>query len=209
MISLKFTRLLLVALLILIVANSGCVGFIRDTYKNIVSPTPSVTVPAAATPIPINQSIERQYDYADRLNAGLISYNNAIITWNQSRKDYESANFTSATANIGQATVLMQQAQNAFLSMKAFAATPDETAVADKWNETAYYDIQAFGYVNQSYQEGQYQASRTFAEQNPIKYNYYVGQANYYISLAKDSKAQAVDLMNRTFIGQEGQVISS
>ena len=207
--SLKFARLLLVALLILIVANAGCIGFIRDTYKNVVSPSPAATAPVTVTPIPINQSIERQYNYADRLNAGLNSYNNAIITWNQSRKDYESANFVNATANIGDAKALMQQARNAFLSMKAFAATSDETALAEKWNATAYYDIQAFDYVNQSYQEGQYQASRTFAEQNPIKYNYYVGQANYYISLAKESKAQAVDLMNRTFIGQEGQVISS
>ena len=205
----KIARLLLVALLILIVANAGCIGFIRDAYKNVVSPSPAATGPVTVTPIPINQSIERQYNYADRLNSGLNSYNNAIITWNQSRKDYESANWANATANIGQATALMEQARNAFLSMKAFAATSDETALADKWNETAYYDIQAFDFVNQSYQEGQYQASRTFAEQNPIKYNYYVGQANYYISLAKESRAQALDLMNRTFIGQEGQVISS
>ena len=205
---LKYARLLLVALLLIVVVNSGCVGFIRDTYQNVVSPSPGATGPVTVTPIPINQSIERQYNYADRLNAGLMSYNNAIITWNQSRKDYESMNWANATANIGQSTALMQQARTAFLSMKSFAATPDETALAEKWNETAYYDVQAFDYVNQSYQEGQYQASRSFAEQNPIKYNYYVGQANYYITLAKASKAEAENLENMTFIGQQGQVIS-
>jgi hypothetical protein len=205
----KYARLLLVALLVLIVLSSGCVGFMRDTYKNIVSPSPSATAPATSTPIPINQSIERQYNYADRLNAGLINYNNAIVTANESRIAYESASWETATTEITQAKVYMEQARMAFLSMKAFAATADETSLAEKWNETAYYETQAFEFMNQSYQEARYQASRTFAEQNPIKYNYYVGQANYYISLAKQSRSEAEALEMRTFIGQQGRIISS
>ncbi len=205
----KYARLLLVALLVFIVLSSGCVGLVRDTYKNIVSPTPSATTPATTTAIPINQSIERQYNYADRLNAGLINYNNAIVTANESRIAYESANWDTATAEITQAKAYMEQARTAFLSMKAFAATGDETALAEKWNETAYYETQAFEYMNLSYQEARYQASRTFAEQNPIKYNYYVGQANYYISLAKQSRHDAEAIEMRTFIGQQGRIVSS
>lgn len=205
----KFARLLLVALLVIIVLSSGCVGFVRDTYRNVVSPTPSATVPATSTPIPINQSIERQYNYADRLNAGLMNYNNAIVTANESRIAYESANWETATTEITQAKAYMEQARTAFNSMKAFASTADETALSEKWNETAYYETQAFEYMNLSYQEARYQASRTFAEQNPIKYNYYVGQANYYISLAKQSRSEAEALEMRTFIGQQGRVISS
>ncbi len=205
----RFARLLLVALLVLIVLSSGCVGLVRDTYKNIVSPSPSATVQATTTPIPINQSIERQYNYADRLNAGLMNYNNGIIAANDSRVAYESAKWDTATTEITQAKAYMEQARTAFNSMKAFAATPDEMSLAEKWNETAYYETQAFENMNLSYQEAKYQASRTFAEQNPIKYNYYVGQANYYISLAKQSRSLAEAIELRTFIGQQGQILSS
>ncbi|HTY90847.1 MAG TPA: hypothetical protein VMC84_06685 [Methanocella sp.] len=207
--SLKYARLLTVALLLLIVVNAGCVGFIRDAYKEIGPQTPESPVSPTPEPVQINQTIERQYNYADRLNAGLNNYNNAIIVWNQSRKDYDSAYWDNATANIGLAAESMEQARTAFLSMKSFASTDDERALSEKWNETAYYDILAFGYINQSYQEGRYQASRSFAEQNPVRYNYFVSQANYYISLAKESKAEAEALENRTFIGQLGQVITS
>lgn len=204
----KLIRLLLVALLILAIMNTGCVGFVRDTYKNYTSsPSPSSLTPISVTPVPINQTIERQYMYADRLNAGLQNYNNGIITWNQSRREYESADFANATVDIGRAKGFMEQARSDFLSMKPYAATSDEASLSEKWNETAYYQVMAFDFVNQSYQEGAYQASRMFAEQNPIKYNYYVSQANYYISLAKQSRTEAEELERRTFIGQQGQVV--
>jgi len=119
------------ALLVFIVLSSGCVGLVRDTYKNIVSPAPSATAPATTTAIPINQSIERQYNYADRLNAGLMNYNNAIVMANDSQAAYESANWETATADITQAKAYMGQARTAFQSMKAFAATGDETALAE------------------------------------------------------------------------------
>lgn len=202
-------RLLLVALILLVVVNAGCVGLIRDTYKNIVSPSPGPTASASTGPVQVNQTIERQYNYADRLNAGLLNFNNAIVAWNQSRKDYESTNWDNATANIELATSYMEQARTAFQSMKAFAATPDEIALSEKWNETAYYDIQAFAYVNMSYEEGHYQSLRLWSEQNPIKYNYYVSQANYFITLSRESQAEAEALENSTFIGQLGRVIPS
>ena len=102
----------------------------------------------------------------------------------------------------------MEQARSDFLAMEPYASTADENLVWQKWNETAYYQGQAFDYINLSYQEDAYQASRSFAEQNPIKYNYYVSQANYYIALARQSRAVAEDAERRTFLGQQGTIIS-
>jgi hypothetical protein len=205
---LKLSGLLLLALVILATVNAGCVGFIRDTYRNYIStPVPSPSIMPTVTSTPINQTIERQYMFAEKLMAGLEHYNEGIRTWNASRKDADSANWVNATQGIEMAKAYMEEARLDFLSMKPYAATPDEANLAEKWNETAYYQSQAFDYVNLSYQEGAYQSARSFAEQNPIKYNYYVSQANYYISLAKQSKAEAEDLERRTFIGQQGQVV--
>lgn len=203
----KLSGLLLLALVILATVNAGCVGFIRDTYKNYTStPVPSPTIMPTVTSTPINETIERQYMFTEKLMEGLEHYNEGIRTWNASRKAADSADWANATQYIGIAKAYMEQARGSFLGMKPYAATPDEASLAEKWNETAYYQSQAFDYVNLSYQEGAYQASRSFAEQNPIKYNYYVSQANYYISLAKQSRAEAEELERRTFIGQQGQV---
>jgi hypothetical protein len=160
-----------------------------------------------ATSTPINQTIERQYMFAEKLTSGLGHYNDGIKAWNASRKAADSANWENATQEIDLAKADMGQARLDFLDMRPYAATPDEIMLAEKWNETAYYQSQALDYVNLSYQEGAYQASRIFSEQNPIKYNYYVSQANYYISLSGQSRAEAEDLERRTFIGQQGQVL--
>ena len=203
----KLSGLLLLALLILAAVNAGCVGFIRDTYKNYIStPVPSPSIMPTVTLTPINETVERQYMFAEKLTSGLERYNDGIRTWNASRKAADSADWANATQGIGLAKAYMEQARSDFLGMRPYAATPDEIMLSEKWNETAYYQGQAFDFVNLSYQEGAYQAARSFAEQNPIKYNYYVSQANYYISLAKQSRAEAEDLERRTFIGQQGQV---
>ncbi len=204
----KLCGFLLLALILLAVTNAGCVGFIRDTYRNYASPVPSPTLIPTPTSTPINQTVERQYMFAEKLMAGLEDYNSAIRMWNASRMDANSMNWANATQEIGLAKTYMEQARSDFLGVKPYAATPDENLVWEKWNETAYYQIQAFGFVDLSYQEAAYQASRSFAEQNPIKYNYYVSQANEYISLAKQSRAEAEAAERRTFIGQQGQVIS-
>lgn len=199
----RSARLLLVALLVLVVLNAGCVGFIRDTYKNFTStPVPTPSIIPTVTSTPINQTIERQYLFADKLNTGLEYYNNGIRTWNSSRKAAESSDWVNATQDIVAAKTYMEQARASFLGMKPYAATPDEVNLCEKWNQTAYYQSQAFDFVNFSYWEGAYQATRSAP--NYIIYNYYVGQANYNIELAKASKAEAEELERRTFIGQQG-----
>ena len=99
----------------------------------------------------------------------------------------------------------MGQARGEFLGMKQYAATPNEISLADKWNETVYDYLQAFDYMNQSFQENAYQSGRS--SPNYVKANYYVGQANSYILLARSSMQEAISLERQTFIGQQGQVI--
>jgi hypothetical protein len=203
---LKLARLLLLALLVLAMLNVGCVGFIRDTYKDVVAtPTPSPGILPAVTSTPISQAVEKQYMFRENLVAGYEHYNNGIEAFNVSRSAYERSDWANATLNIGMAKSYMGQASSDFLSMKPYAQTPDAVLVSDKWNETAYYLGQAFYYVNLSYQEGSYQASRSFAEQNPVKYNAYLEQAKYYQALAAQSRAEAEAAEGRTFIGQQGE----
>ncbi len=156
------------------------------------------------TSTPINETVERQYMYAEMLMAGIGHYNEGIRAFNSSRLAADSSDWQNATRDIGKAKTCMEEARLDFLGMKPYAMTPEEIMLSVKWNDTAFYQVQAFDYVNFSYQEGAYQASRSFAEQNPVKYNYYVSQANYFISLALQSKAEAEDLEGRTFIGRQG-----
>ncbi len=207
MIALKLARLLLLALLITAVLDIGCVGFIRDAYKGLTaSPTPSPVVMPTVTLTPINETVERQYMYAEMLMAGIGHYNEGIRAFNTSRQAADRSDWENATKGIVKAKTCMEEARADFLGMKPYAMTPEEIMLSVRWNDTAYYQVQAFDYVNFSYQEGAFQASRSFAEQNPVRYNYYVSQANYYISLALQSKSEAESLEGRTFIGQHGYV---
>ncbi len=201
----KLTKFLFVALLILIVFSAGCVGFIRDSYHEIIStPVPSVTLQPTVTAIPLNQIIDRQYMYADTLDSALEYYNSGIASMNSSKQAADRSDWSNATTSIQSATVFMGQARSEFLDMKQYAATPTEVSLSDKWNETAYNYLQAFDYMNQSYQENSYQSSRS--SPNYIKANYYVGKANSYILLARNNMQEAIGLERQTFIGQQGQV---
>jgi len=205
---LKFARLLLLALLILAAMNAGCIGFIRDTYKTyMATPVPSPTLMPTATSTPINRTIEWQYMYTEKFRSGIGHFNDAIRAFNASRMAADRSSWANATQEIGLAKIYMEQARVDFLDMKPYGGTPEEIMMSEKWNETAYFEILAFDFANFSYQEGAYQATRSFAEQNPVRYNYYVDQANVYLSIARQSKAEAEELEGRTFIGQQGQIL--
>jgi hypothetical protein len=187
------------------VLSAGCVGFLRDSYKDVVTTlTPTPTAPVTVTPVPINQTIERQYMFADKLYTGLEYYNDGIRAMTESKNSSERSDWSNATLQAGMAKMYMEQARVSFIGMKPYAITPEELNLTEKWNETAYYEGIACDYMNQSYAEWVFQASRT--PQNLIKYNDFVRQANYYIGLAKASKAEAEALEGRTFIGQQGQI---
>ncbi len=203
----RIARLLLTAIIVALLLTSGCVGLIRDTYKSLTStPTPVPSLPAAQTPLPINQAIERQYMFVEKLNSGLEHYNSGIMAMNRSRELADQHDWSNATIQIEMAIEYMGQARSSFIDMKRYAFTADEANLSEKWNQTAYYEAKAFEFVNLSYQEDAYQSSRG-SEANYIKYNYYVSQANYYIGLAKSCKEEAEELEGRTFIGQQGRVI--
>jgi hypothetical protein len=204
-VQLKLTNILFVALILLVIVNSGCVGFVRNTYFSLLAtPTPSPTATPVPTPdqTPVNATLQREYLFVQNLDIGLNSYNNGITAMNDSRRASEVSDWTNASSDIWFARSYMDQAQQSFLAMVQYAGTPAELSLCDKWNETAYYYSLAFGYVNQSYAEGAYQATQSIP--NYVLENYYVNQANYYIGLAVNSRQQAIALENETFIGQQG-----
>lgn len=200
----KFTKLLFVALLVVIVSSAGCVGFWRDAYKSLnPAPVPSATTSPVEASAPVNQTIERQYMYADMLNSGLAAYNNGIIALNQSKDASNRSDWSNASIDVLNAEAYMKQASDAFLGMRQYAATPYEVNLSAKWNDTAYYYIQTFEYANLSYNEQAYQASRVLP--NYVKLNYYIQQANFYSALASKSREEAIDLERKTFVGQMDQ----
>jgi len=195
------TKILFMAVLILVVLNAGCVGFWRDSYKDLTStPVPSATAQPSATSTPVNQTIERQYLYVDKLDAALDNYNNGIAALNESKKASDVSDWANASLNIQAASTYMELASNDFIGMRAYAATPDEMNLSDKWNDTAYYYMQTFYYANLSYQESAYQATRSTP--NYIKQTYYVQQAEYYNALAAQSREEAIAIERSTFLGQ-------
>jgi hypothetical protein len=202
---LKLTRLLFVSLIVIVVMNAGCVGFVRSTYQSLVStptPTPvSVTQPTP-TLTPVNQTVQMEYLFMENMNTGLSSYNNGIIAMNDSRNASERKDWSNASSDIWFAKSYMDQAQQAFNSMVQYASTQDEVSLSNEWNATAYYYSMAFGFVNQSYTEGAYQENRS--SPNYVMYNYYVEQANNYITQAVNSREEAIALENETFVGQQG-----
>jgi|GEM_PF-5894157 len=197
----KFTKLLFMAVLILVVLNAGCVGFWRDSYKDLTStPGPSATVQPSVTSMPVNQTIERQYLYVDKLDSALDNYNNGIAALNESKRASQASDWTNASLDIQAAQTFMEQARNDFIGMRAYAATSNEMNLSNKWNDTTYFYMQAFYYANLSYQESAYQAGRSTP--NYIKQNYYVQQANFYSQLAQESREEAIAIERSTFLGQ-------
>ena len=202
---LKLTRLIFFALIILVVMNAGCVGFIRNSYFDLTAtPTPAPTALPLPTPslTPVNQTVQMEYLYTENLDTGLNSYNNGITAMNDSKRASDNKDWVNASGDIWFAKSYMDQAQQSFLSMSQYASTPDELEMAQEWNATAFYYSLAFSYVNQSYVESAYQDNRS--QPNYVMQNYYVDQANNYISLAVSSRQQAIGLENNTFIGQQG-----
>ena len=205
MVQLKLIYILFVALILLVIVNTGCVGFVRNTYFSLVAtPTPAPTATPVPTPdqMPVNYTLQREYLLVQNLDTGLSSYNNGITAMNDSRKASEISDWANASNDIWFAKSYMDQAQQSFLAMAQYASTPAESSLCDKWNETAYYYSLAFEYVNQSYAQSAYQATQSIP--NYVLENYYVDQANNYIGLAVSSRDQAIALENETFIGQQG-----
>lgn len=139
--------------------------------------------------------------YAEKINLGIDNYNLAINALNQSKLAADRSDWTNASLKVQDARDYMEQARQNFQDMKAYAQTPDEVNLSEKWNETAYNYEQAFDYVNASIQENAYQATRSTP--NYVKVNYYVQQANFYINQAKSTKAEAEQLEKRTFLAQQ------
>ncbi len=190
-----------------IVATMGCVNLCKETTTGVTStptitPTPAPTTVGTPTLPTVNETIERQYNYVDRINAGINEYNTGIQNMNSAQAAYNDSQYTNASQIIRNAINNMDNAKAQFNAMQQYASTDTEYNLSGKWYETANYYSICYNYLDQGYQELQNQSTRN--PPNYIKERFYFGEAQYYNDLAKQSFNQAKDLEKQTFLAQQG-----
>lgn len=202
----RFIKLFPVVVVILIVAASvGCVGPCRQLFGG-VTPTPVITPTATVVPTPtlpaVNNTIERQYNYVDKLNAGINEYNAGIAYlgtaqgyYNRSQQTNNSSLLKDASQAILTGKIHMDNARQQFIGMEQFALTPDEINLSNRYNATAYYYGVSFQYMSDMYKEDLNQSTRT--PPNWVLQRFYAEQAKYFNSLAHESFAQAKEIESR------------
>ena len=84
----KFFKPIILAMAVLaIIATMGCVNLCKQTTTGVtstptVTPTPTPTTVVTPTLPAVNDTIERQYNYVDKINAGINEYNTGIQNMN-------------------------------------------------------------------------------------------------------------------------------
>ncbi len=189
-----------------IVATMGCVNLCKETTTGVTStptitPTPAPTTVATPTLPAVNDTIERQYNYVDKINVGINEYNAGIQNMNSAQAAYNDSQYINASQTIKIAIDHMDNAKAQFNAMQQYASTDTEYNLSGKWYETANYYSICFNYLDQGYQELQNQS--THVPPNYIKERFYFGEAQYYNDLAKQSFNQAKDLEKQTFLAQQ------
>jgi hypothetical protein len=192
---------------IAIIATAGCVNLCKETTFGVtvtptVTPTPAPTTVVTPTLPAVNDTIERQYNYVDKINAGIDEYNTGIANLNAAQAAYNSSQYANASQNIKTAISHMENAKTQFNAMEQYASTNAEYNLSGKWYETANYYSICLNYMDQGYQESQNQS--THVPPNYIKERFYFEEAQYYNDLAKQSFSQAKDLEKQTFLAQLG-----
>jgi len=207
---LKFFKPIVLAMVVFaIVATMGCVNLCKEittgataTPTATPTPTPKPTIIATPTLPAVNDTIERQYNYVDRIDAGINEYNAGIQNMNSAQAAYNDSQYVNASQTIRLAINNMENAKTQFNAMEQFASTDTEYNLSGKWYETANYYSICFNYLDQGYLELQNQSTRVTP--NYIKERFYFGEAQYYNGLAKQSFNQAKDLEKQTFLAQQG-----
>jgi hypothetical protein len=205
---LRFFKLIILAMVVLsIVTTMGCVNLCKQTTTGVTS-TPTVTAtPAPSTVVTptlpaVNDTIERQYNYVDKINAGINEYNAGIQNMKLAQAAYNSSQYTNASQTIEIAINNMNNAKAQFNAMQQYASTDAEYNLSGKWYETANYYSICFNYLDQGYQELLNQSTQV--PPNYIKERFYFDEARYYNDLANQSFGQAKDLEQQTFLAQQG-----
>lgn len=202
-----FKSIILATVVIAIIATAGCVNLCKQTTTGVTI-TPTATATAVPTTVvtptlpAVNDTIEKQYNYVDKINAGINEYNTGIQNMKLAQAAYNDSQYTNASQTIRAAIVNMDNAKAQFTAMQQYASTDTEYNLSGKWYETANYYSICFNYLDQGYQELLNQS--THVPPNYIKERFFFEEAQYYNDLANQSFGQAKDLEKQTFLAQQG-----
>jgi hypothetical protein len=196
---LRFTTVVLFVLAVL--SLSGCTD-IKDRFSVPTStpvPVPTVATSPSPTPGPdVNPSVEKQYQYTEKMNMGIEEYNRAIELMWQGYNLWNASQYSNASRTMLLAKQQMEVAGIDFLSMKQYASSTEESNLSDHWVDTTKNAAKSYQYDSDAFLEYGNQSLRP--TMNLVKFNYYVNQANYYHGLSVESRAQVDALMkNVTF----------
>ena len=187
----KTSRLMAFALTLSVIAVAmivaGCTGTGNSSPTPV--PAPSATPTPTATVPPANGTVEKEYQLTERFNSGIGDYNSGIELMRTAKNLTSVSDYTNASRHMLLASDRMSAAANSFKAMLPYASGPQETSLSQKWSETADYSAMSYRNASDAYAEYAYQFARQ--GQNLVKYNNFVGQANYYNGLAAESRRQA------------------
>lgn len=189
---------------------SGCTGQQQTSSNATATPTPAPTAAVTATPsptpagtgLPVNTTVQKQYSYVDKFQAGIGHYNSGINYARTGQALFNSSDYMNASRQMALAAESMGLAMTDFSNMGQYAQTSPEQGLSDKWLQTANYAY--MGYQNASYAYQEYANQSSSSQPNLVYYNTYVAQANSNNRLADQSKAEAeavertIPLFNQT-----------
>lgn len=199
-------------LLVIVVALSGCTvlkeQFEKPAPTATTAPVPSKTptVVPTVSPVPgqaVNSTVEQQYKYTEKLQAGIDKYNAGILYMaDAQRLAHNQSDWTNASSTMLKAKDRMEAAQADFQTMRDYSINYDEVLLSEKWTQTANYSAASMEYASLAYSEMATQiATKGAGNVNPVKYNSYVKQANDYNALAMQSRSEAEAIeSNLTFV---------
>lgn len=198
--------------LVIIVALSGCTVLKEQFQKPVPtattapvpSKTPTVVPTVTAVPGPAtNSTVEQQYKYTEKLQAGIDKYNAGILYMGDAQKlAHNQSDWINASSTMLKGKERMEAAKADFQTMGNFSINHDEVLLSEKWVQTANYSAASMEYASLAYSEMASQlATKGPGNINPVKYNSYVKEANYYNSLAMQSRNEAEAIESRlTFV---------
>ncbi|MCD1295244.1 hypothetical protein CUJ83_09560 [Methanocella sp. CWC-04] len=193
----KTIRLTFITLTIIaFILSAGCVGYLKNPIKSTPTPAPTVTATPSPEPTkkPVNETVERHYQYIEKFYAGIEKFNRGIDFIYKSQSYANDMDWNNASSYALKARDSMEDAKVLFKDMEQYALNDNELRLSQKWYETADHSSVCYGYHSDAYIEHEFQDSKETP--NYIKFNYYVEQANHYNSLAQQSRMQAEELQS-------------
>jgi hypothetical protein len=184
---------LAMTMIMAVLAIAGCTSP-QGTATPSPAPAPTATPSPAVTPVPGNQTVEREYQYMERFYSGIDHYNSGITLMREANNTSVTGDYTNASKQMLVAKDRMDAASQDFLAMKQYAGSSTEISLSEKWAEVSGYESMSFQNASDAFAE--YASEHSRPNPNLIRYNNYIAQANHYSSLASESRKQADALQN-------------